>query len=474
MVKAAITPITTRESLIPSDRQLVISSFSNNIDYTQQREREEELKRSYLIQNKILAKKNEDLQIKVRNLENQLFQSQKDVLSLKSEKIQLTEKLKLNSRRFNDIIINSFDNLMNEYHSFMADIGIDIEKKEIPKNLLTKINENVINQNTNIDFAHYWQNINEDLQRRKSCIFQNKKLNLIDVETKETEDDDQLDTLVENVEQENEEEEIKEKVLEPEYEDYVSANIPIKRQSAIMKRLDNCQLTTNVPYLGIPNDDNIEDNEANNKSNNDNDNDNNKINEINNNNDELFNYVEEELPHSPIKSIQKIILDDKNDKSEDKKEHEEREERKTVRRKSKVPRELKNLDTEKTKKWLGMDPLDDVEESTSERRKSRRRSLIVNYQLPSLKQKMRRSSGLFKGKIYIDDDKENRISKPKNKANKNVLRNITNIQNNNNNNHNREKSIFDLENDDIFTRYDSKQGGNGINTNRDEVYDLLL
>ena len=118
-----------------------------------------------------------------------------------------------------------------------------------------------------------------------------------------------------------------------------------------------------------------------------------------------------------------------------------------------------------------MDPLDDVNESTSERRRSRRRSLIVNYDLPIIN---RRESGKFRNKIYVDEDKENRVSKPNKKSKNTILRNITNRPNridDDEENNNKGKTIFDLENMDMFGKY-----GNG-SKKKDSItssFDMLL
>lgn len=451
--------------MIPSDRQLVLSSFSQTSKAEiAQYQREEEIKRSYSIQNQLLAKKNGELQSRVSNLENQLFQTQRQVLLLKNEKIQLTEKLKLNSKRFNDIIVDSFDNMMSEYRSFMVDVGIDVEKKNIPINLSQKVkDENYEEKATN--FEHYWQNINNDLQRRKSFIFQ-KNISQIDSSQppiEETVDEEQLDTLVETIDEEEKEEEVN---LEPEYEDKSSINIPVKKKSSIsMEKLENFQLS-DIPFLGISVQPEVpfvgqQDN----------------VPEFGDAPDDYYHdALSEPIENSPVKAKNHIEVALETYNEDKRKDKEDNLQKKITRRKSSVPRELKNLDTEKTKKWTGMDPLDDTEESASERRKSRRRSLVVNYQMPSLNQNMRRTSGKFHD-VYIDEDKENRVSKPKSKMNRNILRNITNTNSNNRNIQTvnkdgkkiEEKSIFDIENTDIFGEYHSQK-----RRNRNEVYDLLL
>jgi hypothetical protein len=434
----------------------------------------EEIKRNYSIQNTILAKHNEELQMKITNLEKQLFHTQKQLLNLKNEKIQFIDKLKLNSKRFNDLIIDGFDRMMNEYRNFMLDVEIDVEKKDLPIRLIDKVSDaRQIKDPNEFEFDHYWKNVNKDLQRRKSFIFKSNA----EIEKIQTDDDEQLDTLVEKAELEEE------KLLEPEYQDEKSLHIPQKRQSTkIMNNIDR-HIMDVVPFLGVEfkRDETLVDNNKNNNSNTDDSNNNNNNNNktdnntnndisdnnnisaiINNNDHDLFNAEMDMELESPAKS--KIALESDKDNKQDSNlktklfedDLEKKKHSVTKRRRSKIPRELKNLDTEKTKKWLGMDPLDDVEESTGERRKSRRRSLVVNYQLPILKQQYnRRASGRFTPSVYIDVDKENRVSKP---VKKGVLKDITNITSNrsrNNENRKIKGSIFDLENQDIFGDYET-------------------
>lgn len=420
--------------------QVVLSPLHNDNEV-------EEIKRNYSIQNNLLARRNEELQLKVTNLEKHLFHTQKQILTLKNEKIQLNEKLKLNSKRFNDLIIDGFDKMISEYRNFMIDVGVDVEKKAIPVRLLEKVSECENNEDTNaFEFDHYWKNINNDLQRRKSFIFApNGKIPSENERIDCDNDSDQLETLVEN-------EEIGVIKLDPEYQDKKSSYIPQKRQSMRMEKIEFTPMEL-IPFLCVDkNDNSIQEHTS----------------------DEFFNGemdMEIESPSQPRnqtpcpslmkapaksdspmkqsveskssnKEIGRDLLDNKS---------------KVTKRKNKVPRELKNLDTEKTKRWLGMDPLDDVEESTSERRKSRRRSLVINYQLPIHRnQQNKRLSGRFTPPVsYLDVDKENRVKKPT-KGKLGVLKDITNIKNHNNNNNtnmsNRKinGSIFDLENQNIF------------------------
>ena len=281
-------------------------------------------------------------------------------------------------------------------------------------------------------------------------------------------DEDQLDTLVEK------EEEVP---LEPEYEEENSVNIPLKKQPMTMEKIDNYQLM-HIPSLGASEKGEQEGSENSVA-----------IEEFHDNgNDELFNQPIRSPPASPTKEDQFARLSLNTDSEPSnlsfnaEKEQVSGVQKPTVqtvvkRKRGKIPRELRNLDTEKTKKWLGMDPLDDVEESTSERRKGRRRSLVVNYQLPSLKHKMRRTSGRFSNVVYTDEDKESRVKKPKSSKNRNALRNITNTSQaasrNSLQKSDRERSIFDLENADIFGEY-KKDGFRNRDRNRDEVYDMLL
>ena len=469
MVKAALPLAVTRESLTYADRQLVLNPIHNDIQV-------EELKRTYSIQNSLLARKNEELQLRVTNLENQLFQTQKQVLTLRNEKIQLNEKMKLNSKHFNDVIVSSLDKLMSEYRTFMADVGVEVSNKHIPAHLSQKIDNE--GQYKATDFEHYWQNINDDLRRRKSSLFSfrgNSSDSAENIDTKAVIpisegalEEDQLDTLVEKEE---------EAPLEPEYKEENSTNIPVKRQPMIMEKIDSHQLT-HIPFLGVSKSTEEgahkpllieEDHDS--------------------GNDELFNQPIVSPPDSPSKADQPARLSLGTDGEagvlscdEEKEGEVPGVEKSAVQkvaktRRGKIPRELRNLDTEKTKKWLGMDPLDDVGESTSERRKSRRRSLVVNYQLPSLKQKMRRSSGRFSNVVYTDEDQENRVKKPKSSKNRNALRNITNISQavsrDSPEKSDRERSIFDLENADIFGEYKSGTLKNR-GRSRDEVYDMLL
>lgn len=469
MVKAAMPLAVTRESLTPGDRQLALNPIHNHVDV-------EELKRIYTIQNSLLARKNEELQLRMTSLENQLFQTQKQVFALKNEKIQLNEKMKLNSKHFNDVIVSSFDKMMSEYRTFMADVGVEVSNKNVPTHLSQKIENGA--KYKSADFEHYWQNINADLRRRKSSLFRfrsnsldsteiNSALTVIPV-SEGAMDEDQLDTLVEK------EEEVP---LEPEYEEENSVNIPLKKQPMTMEKIDNYQLM-HIPSLGASEKGEQEGSENSVA-----------IEEFHDNgNDELFNQPIRSPPASPTKEDQFARLSLNTDSEPSnlsfnaEKEQVSGVQKPTVqtvvkRKRGKIPRELRNLDTEKTKKWLGMDPLDDVEESTSERRKGRRRSLVVNYQLPSLKHKMRRTSGRFSNVVYTDEDKESRVKKPKSSKNRNALRNITNTSQaasrNSLQKSDRERSIFDLENADIFGEY-KKDGFRNRDRNRDEVYDMLL
>lgn len=481
MVKAAIPFVATEDSMAPTDRQIVFASA-----HTRQME---EMKRSFSIQNNLLARRNEELQMRVTDLEKQLFLAQKQVLALRNEKVQLNEKMKLNSKRFNDIIVDSLDKLMSEYRNFMADVGVEVNKKNVPLHLSQKVSdEQPFHKAT--DFVDYWKNINDGYGRRKSLLFNFKsnssaKDNTDLVPTRHPYEgpmeDDQLDTLVEKEEEEEgEEKKEEESPLEPEYEDERSVNIPIKRQSIVMEKMENLQLG-NIPFLGVSETCNEQ----------------RKgpllVTEVaNNDNDDLFNRLSDS-PSSPASPVKKscpselnidqdegtkaLFID--NNKHPEYKEMQVSKERKIVRkRKNKIPRELRNLDTEKTKKWLGMDPLDDVEESTSERRKSRRRSLVVNYQLPSLKHKMRRSSGHFSDAVYIDQDKENRVRKPKSSLSRNILKNITNTslsaKRDSFGKNDRESSIFDLENADIFGDYNKHVSIGNKDRDLNGAYDMLL
>ena len=438
-----------------NEMQLVVSSSHNDAEI-------DEIKRTYNIQNKILAQKNEELKLKVNGLEKQLFQSQKQVLQLKNDKIKLMDLLKINSKRFNDIVVDKFEGMIEEFRSFVGEIGVDVEKKDIPMKLITRVSSKEEEKLRKFDpekyeFDHYWENVNDDLKRRKSIYFKAP-------ESSDVSNEGGLETLIE---QDDEVKEI-EMELEPEYVDKSSELIPIKRVSQIMEKTDHLSM---IPYLGL--EDKLEENNNNNNSN-----DNNKkenpvieeshdIPEIHEVHDvsEVSEVPEvpevHEIPDYPIPMEQTQSSTPSPITSPVKKN----------RRKSSIPRELKNLDTEKTKRWLGMDPLDDVNESTSERRRSRRRSLIVNYDLPIIN---RRESGKFRNKIYVDEDKENRVSKPNKKSENTILRNITNRPNridDDEENNNKGKTIFDLENMDMFGKY-----GNG-SRKKDSItssFDMLL
>lgn len=485
MVKAAMSSVLSRESMIPGEGQILSSPLHNDAQV-------EEIKRNYSTQNRLLARKNEELQLRVTNLEKQLFHTQKQVLGLKNEKIQLNDRLNLNSKRFNNIIVDSLDRLMSEYRSFMTDVGVDIEKKDVPSYLGQKVLEET--RNPLLDFEHYWKNINDDLQRRKSSIFTPRnRSSEIDIVTSDTliegdnetdnaieSETNQLDTLVEK------EEDVP---SEPDYQDENSTLIPMKRQSIMMEKIDNVQMS-NIPFLGLDKTTDVAEHEEENTG----DNKEFNIEMFDNENDELFNCMGDEHT-SPVNNDHDEPVEKNEQRFTGKSSLDELDNEslsvinKKKSRKTRVPRELKNLDTEKTKKWLGMDPLDDVEESTSERRKSRRRSLVVNYQLPSLKRKMRRKAENPPYTVYVEEDKENRIRKPKNNTNRGVLRNITNISSMNNFNgknnflndvkgghkEDKDRSIFDLENMDVFEDYRKSQKLFGErSSSRENMYDLLL
>ena len=475
-----------------NNMQLVLSTMHNDAEL-------EEIKRQYNAQNRLLAQKNEELHMKVTNLERQLFESQRQILTLKNDKIQLMDKLKLNSKRFNDLIVDGFENLLTEYRSCMADVGVDIERQEIPLKLLKRVSqkEDIEARTFNPDayeFEYYWKNVNDDLQRRKSILVmpKNGRENEGDCNDASIQDnDDQLATLVENPQAEEE----AEKPLEPAYEDTFSSLIPVKRQSIVRRKLEHSPMLE-IPFLGL--EPHMQESAIVSQ------------NELNSASDDMLNPMEDiSIQESPVRrnlgtklAAQEEILYDTTPSVQD------RETSKTtvpisatttatatakVTKKSRpriakkrVPRELKNLDTEKTKRWLGMDPLDDVEESTSDRRKSRRRSLVVNYQIPSFKEtdlssKNRRASGRFHNTIFIDDNKENSndsmIGKGKGKgeASSNVLRNVTNTNQasglKGTQKRQSGKSIFDLENMDTFGEYDR-----GISSRRRQssAYDMLL
>lgn len=487
MVKASMGNIIRRESLLQSERQLVPlpSSASSNTLITSSYDYStfliEQMKRDYSSQNNSLAKRNEDLQLKVTSLEKQLFQTQQELLALKNDKLQLTEKLKLNSKRHHDLIIDSFDRMMNEYKSYVSDFGISFENKATPENLKEKINSDngeLAIKVKGIDLDHYWENINNDLQRRKSMI--GKSFSTYNSNPTE------IGCIPEDG---NETEEIglEENHVEV-YEDLPSSVIPIKKASQkthsntddinMFKipalQYDNTDSNNNKEYIEIDD----------------------MTSQFDTRHDDLFNTADDIL-ESPSKLNTPIELGDEplensifsKDKTLANSDHEETNTKslksKTKRRKSTIPRELKNLDTEKTKKWLGMDPLDDVEESTSERRKSRRRSLVVNYQLPVVTHDISRKPGNNrKTKVYIDNDKENRVRKPKSAKNKRVLQNITNTNYNNRNRsieivdineeiNENDKSIFDLEKSDLFSEYD-KGKRSSLARSREDKYDFLL
>lgn len=475
-----MTPILPRESMATNDVQ---TSLSLSPLYNDQEV--DELKKNYSFRNTQLAKKNEELQIRVTNLEKQLFHTQKQVLSLKNEKIQLNNQLKLNSKRFNDLIIDGFDRLINEYRSFMLDVGIDVERRDIPLKLLQRVSEDDEDKDRTIsyEFEHYWKKINDDLQRRKSFIFTKAKNAIGAVQNAvRIGEEDQLDTLVENQAEEEEkkheeEEHAPEHELEPEYQDNHSALIPVKRQSIYMERIDSRQMN-NIPFLGL---EGSEEQDAF------------KGGDTDNNNNELFDHPEDDgsTPLDNQTNIDEDSMD--NNKSHivrdipEEPDHQidgQNRRKKNSRRTSKGSRELKNLDTEKTRRWLGMDPLADFEESTGERRRSRRRSLVVNYQLPVIHADRRKSTGKVRHPIYIDEDKENANIKTRNKVVRGgVLKNVTNTNSSRHssgfsrnitgtNAHkgfggkkHSEKSIFDLENMDIFGDYDSRM---------EQRYDMLM
>lgn len=453
-----MAPMGTRESLVPSDMQLIVAPQQINYDF-------EELKRTYGTQNNVLAKQNEELRMKISNLEKQLFSTQKELLQLRNERAYLREKLQSNSKRFNNVIVNSFEAMMGEYREFMSDLKVDVEGKDVSELLRRKVNVNEEAVKAEVqNFDQYWKQVNSNLQRRKSLIRQPV------CEPEKTTDD--LDTLVENEDEEMEVETgVARAVVEtdktahvpveriaPPYEDVDSSFVPTKHNTIEMVKVDENPLE-DVPLLSLEaeklDDQNVDNHEV----------------KDDNNNDELFNYdvastaVSPEA--SPVKS-QPEVLNDVSDHSPVK---DVKLTKKVVRpRKSKVPRELKNLDPEKTRRWTGVDPFDDDFDSTSDRRKSRRRSLVVNYQLPVMK--VRNKRGREKMTIFIDDsdsDKENRVSKCANVKKGSVLKNITNIQKRDG--ETKGKSIFDLENTDMFSSYDKSKNRRSELENR---YDMLL
>ncbi|TID14830.1 hypothetical protein CANINC_004501 [Pichia inconspicua] len=461
-----MAPIGSRESLVPSDMQLVIAPQQTNYDF-------EELKRTYGIQNNILAKQNEELRIKLSDLERQLFTTQKELLQLRNERVYLREKLQSDSRRFNNVIVNSFETMMNEYREFMSDVKVDIEEKKVSPELKRKVvvDKEIVKAEVQ-NFDQYWKQINNNLQRRKSLIRQ-------PISEMEKGSDD-LDTLVENEDEmiDSDKELVKKTVefeekpqveqIAPPYEDVDSSFVPTKHKTVEMEKVEKNPLE-DVPLLTMEGEKLVEDEKFNEnaevgrtasddvveKFSGDTGVDN------DNNNDELFDYNYQ----SPVSSVHASPVKDKvNVNTID-----ETKQIKQRTRKPKVSRELKNLDPEKTRRWTGVDPFEDDFESTSDRRKSRRRSLVVNYQLPIIKPKNKR--GREKMTIFIDDsdsDKENRVSKRVNNKKGTVLKNISNIQKRNETNG---KSIFDLENTDMFSSYDKSRSRRAELENQ---YDMLL
>lgn len=471
MVKAIMALGARRESLVASDMQMIMAPQHSNYEF-------EELKRTYGEQNSVLARKNEELQMRVSGLEKQLFSTQKELLQLRNEKAVLNEKLQKNARRFNNVIVNGFETMMNEYREFLSDVNVDVEKRKVAPVMTERVETDESTTKTKTGdkfvFENYWSKVNDDLQRRKSII----TTQAVEVYRN---DDDQLDTLVEkDDEMEETYPRIENKLritpvvseeIAPEYEDADSTFVPTKGSAVAMAKV-NVDTLGEVPFLGLQP---VSEAEA--------------TNDVNQN-DELFDYNDEqELP------VESGHVEDKSEiesdtvmEIENSVEVEESEQIVTVpsspspvkkvipirQRKAKVPRELKNLDAEKTRRWTGVD-FDDENGNgmNNDRRKSRRRSLVVNYQIPAIKPKNKR--GKERITIFLDDenDKENnRVNKRQSsKRNTGALRNITNLQKQAKSS--KEKSIFDLENVDMFGSYNNSKQKLSREA-LDSQYDMLL
>lgn len=382
----------------------------------------EEMKRMYHLQNSMLARKNEELMGKVGRLERELFDAQRQILKLRNEKISMQDKLELNSRRFHDLIVDQYAMLMREYRGFMCDVGVNLGRGTAAGLIFDKVNEEGVKNEESFEFNHYWSKVNEDLARRKSII--SKRC----IESTQVADSDVLDTLVEAPEENNNEVQVQEEQVgslgekEDVYEDHDSTLIPVKRDGKRMDRLE--KEIDDVPLLQIEN----------------------AMQESTPEEEHIPQVGGDDL-ELPCVGRNAMNIDDiadmeiKEGKKPRKKYITKRERQ---QRRTSIPRELKNLDTEKTKRWIGMDLDEEVQgDSIGERRKSRRRSLVVDYHLTSRRKGARAS---------VDVDQENRITKGK-RVNRKPLRDVTNLGNGNSSYKGNGSSIFDLEEMDLFAEY---------------------
>lgn len=417
MARASRSP--SRFSLPPNAFQ----GINNAEDSTREPSVYEQLQKKYSDQNRTLAQTTVKLQCQNTELETELASAQREIRSLK---IHNSELVNLIRGKVIDFQEESNMKLNELLESLGGDDIISFKRAKTPVSLPVSlpvsetVSEIKPTQNVKLD---YLKQLNQDFKKRKSALFVSSI----------PEEDETLPTSAQDL---SFVEEIKEPESEPDYKDTESNIIPIKRKR------DSQLFNTSGPIKSIPLLTAIEKNipnlgsEVQFQSKKHNPNEAARISSIG-----LPTAIEEEEDIPILDGLDDFSVNKEQDSSNpftdsmDEEANLPASPMKKKQKKTRIPRELKNLDAEKTKRWTGVDPLEG---------RSRRSSIVPRYDIP-VQTKTRRVN------VFNDSTVEEAsqiVDKPRT-----VLgvkdHNVVSGNKSKSKNH-KDMSIFDLENEDFL------------------------
>ncbi|GMG37787.1 unnamed protein product [Ambrosiozyma monospora] len=116
-------PPTSTSTGYSIQRPSLIPTSSNHTDALKQ------LKRKFLLQNKLLASRNEELSMRVTVLTNELLSFKRENLELRNREATMRQSLSLYSMKFENQVIAKFEQIMSEFNDYRTSLGVDINSE---------------------------------------------------------------------------------------------------------------------------------------------------------------------------------------------------------------------------------------------------------------------------------------------------------------------------------------------------------
>ncbi|GME85136.1 unnamed protein product [Ambrosiozyma monospora] len=149
-----------------------------------QKDELKQLKRKFLLQNKLLATRNEELSVRITVLTNELMSVKRENLELRNRESTMRQSLSLYSMKFENQVIAKFEQIMSEFNDYTTSLGVDINSESekygvyVPSCLKQK---RIIPRSKSQLDENYFASLNMELHdqqqmRRKSVLNTNQRL----------------------------------------------------------------------------------------------------------------------------------------------------------------------------------------------------------------------------------------------------------------------------------------------------------